>query len=133
MLIDRANLMKLTAPEMTVLVGGLRVIGANYNNSNTGVLTESPGVLNNAFFINLLDMNTQWTPTNKDATQFVGTSGKAHSNKWKASRADLVFGSNSQLRAIAEVYASSDANEKFVNDFVNAWVKVMNADRFDLK
>jgi catalase-peroxidase len=133
LLIDKAQLLTLTAPEMTVLVGGLRVIGANYNNSNTGVLTESPGVLNNAFFINLLDMNTQWTPTNKDATQFVGTSGKAHSNKWKASRADLVFGSNSQLRAIAEVYASSDANEKFVNDFVNAWVKVMNADRFDLK
>jgi catalase-peroxidase len=133
LLLDKAQLLTLSAPEMAVLISGLRVLGANYNNSNTGVLTEAPGTLNNAFFVNLLDMNNQWTPTNKSATQFVGTSGKANSNKWKASRADLVFGSNSQLRAIAEVYASSDANEKFVSDFVNAWVKVMNADRFDLK
>lgn len=133
LLLDKAQLLTLSAPEMTVLVGGLRAIGGNYLNSSKGLLTESPGLLNNAFFVNLLDMGTQWTPTNKDATAFVGTAAKSNTRKWTATRADLVFGSNSQLRAIAEVYAANDANEKFVSDFVNAWVKVMNADRFDLR
>jgi catalase-peroxidase len=133
LLLDKAQLLTLSAPEMTVLVGGLRVIGGNYRNSSKGLLTESPGLLNNAFFVNLLDMSTQWTPTNKHATEFVGTDLKSNKRKWTATRADLIFGSNSQLRAIAEVYATNDANEKFITDFVNSWVKVMNADRFDLR
>lgn len=132
LLLDKAQLLTLTAPEMTVLLGGLRAIGANYANSTEGLLTESPGKLNNAFFVNLLDMGTTWTSSDESATKFIGTDSKTQAKKWTATRADLVFGSNSQLRAIAEVYACDDANQKFVADFVSAWVKVMNADRFDL-
>jgi catalase-peroxidase len=132
LLLDKAQLLTLTAPEMTVLVAGMRVLGANYADADDGILTASPGQLNNAFFVNLLDMGTQWTPTDESATHFVGKETKTGKNKWTATRADLVFGSNSQLRAIAEVYACSDANQKFVTDFTNAWVKVMDADRFDL-
>jgi catalase-peroxidase len=132
LLLDKAQLLTLTAPEMTVLVAGMRVLGANYANTDEGVLTPFPGQLNNAFFVNLLDMDTQWKPTNESATNFIGKEAKTGKNKWTATRADLVFGSNSQLRAIAEVYACDDANQKFVTDFTNAWVKVMDADRFDL-
>jgi catalase-peroxidase len=133
LLLDKAQLLTLTAPEMTVLVGGMRTLGANYANANEGVLTASPGQLNNAFFVNLLDMSTQWTPTDASATKFVGKEAKTGTNKWTATRADLVFGSNSLLRAVAEVYACDDTNQKFVTDFTNAWVKVMDADRFDLR
>jgi catalase-peroxidase len=132
LLIDRANLLTLSAPEMTVLVGGLRVLGANYQHSPLGVFTATPGSLTNDFFVNLLDMGTTWTPTADDATTFEGRDADTGAVKWTGSRADLVFGSNSELRAVAEVYASDDAKEKFVNDFVAAWVKVMNLDRFDL-
>ena len=131
LLIDKANLLRLSAPEMTVLVGGLRVLGANYDGSKLGVFTETPGVLTNDFFVNLLDYDTTWTPTSEDATTFEGRTADGEV-KWTGSRVDLVFGSNSELRAVAEVYAGDDAKEKFVNDFVAAWVKVMNADRFDL-
>jgi catalase-peroxidase len=133
MLLDKAQLLTLTAPEMTVLVGGLRVLDANYGQSKHGVFTAKPGTLSNDFFVNLLDMNTQWAPVSKDAQQFEGTDRKTGQVKWTASRVDLVFGSNSQLRAIAEVYGASDAKQKFVTDFVKAWTKVMHADRFDLK
>ncbi len=129
LLIDRANLLTLSAPEMTVLVGGLRVLGANHDGSDLGVLTDTPGRLDNAFFVNLLELGTSWTPSG-DANTFTG-SGPA-GQRWSASRADLVFGSNSELRALAEVYASDDARAKFVHDFVDAWDKVMNLDRFDL-
>ncbi len=132
MLIDRAQLLTLTAPEMTVLLGGMRVLGTNYNNSDTGVLTNQPGVLTNDFFINLLDIHTQWMPISADKEQFEGRDRKSGVSKWKATRVDLIFGSNSELRAIAEVYACSDAKEKFVTDFVAAWNKVMNLDRFEL-
>jgi catalase-peroxidase len=132
LLIDRANLLNLSAPEMTVLVGGLRVLGANYDGSQLGVLTGLPGTLTTDFFVNLLDMGTTWQPASEDATTFEGHDAATGELKWTASRVDLVFGSNSELRAIAEVYGSDDANEKFVNDFVAAWYKVMNADRFDL-
>ena len=131
LLVDRANLLNLTAPEMTVLVGGLRVLGATTGGSTAGVLTERPGTLTNDFFTNLLDMDVEWKSTG-DEDAFEGldrTSGKV---KWTGSRADLVFGSNSELRALAEVYASDDAEEKFVKDFVAAWVKVMNLDRYDI-
>ncbi len=131
-LVDRANLLGLSAPEMTVLVGGLRVLGANYQGSNLGVLTENPGALTNDFFVNLLDMGTEWVPTPTDDGTYVGNDRASGEKKWVGSRADLLFGSNSQLRALAEVYAEEDANEKFVNDFVAAWAKVMNADRFDI-
>jgi catalase-peroxidase len=133
MLLDKAQLLTLTAPEMTVLVGGLRVLDANYGQSKHGVFTAKPGTLSNDFFTNLLDMNTQWKPVSKEAQQFEGTDRKTGQVKWTASRVDLLFGSNSQLRAIAEVYGASDANQKFVTDFVKAWTKVMHADRFDLK
>ncbi|WP_329403025.1 catalase/peroxidase HPI [Streptomyces melanogenes] len=131
LLLDKANLLNLSAPELTVLVGGLRVLGANHQQSSAGVLTETPGVLTNDFFVNLLDLGTTWRATSEDATAFEGSdaTGKV---KWTGTRADLVFGSNSELRALAEVYASDDAKEKFVKDFVGAWVKVMNLDRFDL-
>jgi len=131
LLVDRANLLTLTAPEMTVLVGGLRVLGANHGGSKAGVLTETPGVLTNDFFVNLLDMGTTWKPASEDSTSFEGSdaSGKV---RWTGTRADLVFGSNSELRAVAEVYASDDAKKKFVKDFVAAWAKVMDLDRFDL-
>ena len=132
LLIDKANLLTLSTPEMTVLVGGLRVLGANYDSSKLGVFTATPGSLTNDFFVNLLDMGTTWQPTSEDANTFEGRDAATGEAKWTGSRTDLVFGSNSELRAVAEVYASDDAKEKFVNDFVAAWDKVMNLDRFDL-
>jgi len=132
LLVDKANLLTLSAPEMTVLVGGLRVLGANYQQSPLGVFTASPGSLTNDFFANLLDMGTTWTATSEDANTFEGRDAATGQLKWTASRADLVFGSNSELRAVAEVYASDDAKEKFAKDFAAAWHKVMNLDRFDL-
>ena len=132
MLIDRAQLLGLTAPEMTVLVGGLRVLGNNHKGTKHGVFTDRPGQLTNDFFVNLVDMGTKWTPANEDAQAFEGRDRATGEVKWTASRVDLVFGSNSQLRALSEVYAQNDAKEKFVNDFVAAWTKVMDADRFDL-
>ncbi|HWE72790.1 MAG TPA: catalase/peroxidase HPI [Stellaceae bacterium] len=131
-LIDRAQLMRLTGPEMTVLVGGLRVLGANHDQSKNGVLTQRPGTLTNDFFVNLLDMSTAWQPVAGSANLFEGRDRKTKAAKWTATRIDLIFGSQSQLRALAEVYAASDAKEKFANDFVAAWTKVMNADRYDL-
>lgn len=132
MLIDKAQLLQLSAPEMAVLVGGLRVLGANFNHAQHGVFTKSPGTLTNDFFVNLVDLNTVWKPIDADTYVFEGRDSKTGAVKWTGTRVDLVFGSNSQLRAIAEVYAQSDATRKFVNDFVAAWTKVMNADRFDL-
>ena len=132
LLIDKAQLLTLTAPELTVLIGGMRSLQANYDHSQHGIFTERPGVLTNDFFVNLLDMSTQWKAASDDNELYEGTDRKTGEKKWTATRADLVFGSNAELRAIAEVYASSDAQEKFVNDFVSAWVKVMNLDRFDL-
>jgi len=133
MLIDRANLLTLSAPELTVLIGGLRVMGTNWDGSDLGVLTDTPGALSNDFFINLLDMGTQWGPADASEMTYVGKDRNTGAEKWKGSRADLIFGSNSQLRAIAEVYACDDAKGKFVCDFVSAWVKVMELDRFDLQ
>ncbi|MEU6410387.1 catalase/peroxidase HPI [Microbispora sp. NPDC046933] len=132
LLVDRANLLNLSAPEMTVLVGGLRVLGANHQQSKLGVLTETPGVLTNDFFVNLLDLGTEWKSTSADQTTFEGRDAATGEVRWTGTRADLVFGANSELRAVAEVYASDDAKEKFVQDFVKAWDKVMNLDRFDL-
>nr|WP_324787964.1 catalase/peroxidase HPI [Streptomyces sp. H51] len=132
LLLDRANLLTLTAPETTVLVGGLRVLGANHQGSQLGVLTSTPESLTNDFFVNLLDMGIEWKPTTEDAETFEGRDRATGELKWSGSRVDLVFGSNSELRAVAEVYASDDAKEKFVEDFVAAWDKVMNLDRFDL-
>ncbi|MEC3876705.1 catalase/peroxidase HPI [Chryseobacterium salviniae] len=132
LLIDKAQLLTLTAPELTVLIGGMRALNANFNGSQHGVFTQKPGTLTNDFFVNLLDMNTKWESVSDDNELYAGTDRNTGERKWTATRADLVFGSNSELRAIAEVYASSDAHEKFVNDFVSAWVKVMNLDRFDL-
>ncbi|WP_375180882.1 catalase/peroxidase HPI [Chryseobacterium sp.] len=132
LLIDKAQLLTLTAPELTVLIGGMRSLNANFDGSSHGIFTQNPGVLSNDFFVNLLDMSTQWKSASDDNELYEGTDRKTGEKKWTATRADLVFGSNSELRAIAEVYASSDAKEKFVNDFVSAWVKVMNLDRFDL-
>ncbi|WP_327107850.1 catalase/peroxidase HPI [Nonomuraea glycinis] len=132
LLVDRANLLTLSAPEMTVLVGGLRVLGATYQQSPLGVLTTTPGTLTNDFFVNLLDLGTTWKATSEDQTTFEGRDAATGEVKWTGSRVDLVFGSNSELRALAEVYASDDAKEKFVKDFVAAWDKVMNLDRFDL-
>ena len=129
---DRAQLLTLTAPEMTVLVGGMRVLTANYKNTRHGVFTERPGALTNDFFVNLLDMSTQWQKSPGSEHVFEGRDRKTGRVKWTGTRVDLVFGSNSQLRAIAEVYASDDSKEKFVRDFVAAWNKVMNLDRFDL-
>ncbi|MGL4309452.1 MAG: catalase/peroxidase HPI [Paracoccaceae bacterium] len=131
MLVDKAQLLNLTAPEMTVLLGGMRALGATHGDSADGVLTTRPGSLTNDFFVNLLDMGTVWKPVGEGAALFEGTCRKTAAKKWTATRADLVFGSNSQLRAIAEVYAQDDAKEKFLRDFVSAWNKVMNADRFD--
>jgi catalase-peroxidase len=131
LLIDKANLLTLSAPQLTVLVGGLRVLGANYDGSKLGVFTDAPGTLTNDFFVNLLDYDTTWTPASEDAITFEGRTADG-AVKWTGSRVDLLFGSNSELRALAEVYASDDAKEKFVHDFVAAWVKVMNLDRFDL-
>jgi catalase-peroxidase len=131
-LIDKAQLLTLTAPEMTVLVGGMRVLNANVGESRHGVLTKRPGTLTNDFFVNLLDMGTEWKATSEDKEEFEGRDRATGDLKWTATRVDLVFGSNSQLRAIAEVYGQDDAGERFVRDFVAAWTKVMNADRFDL-
>jgi catalase-peroxidase len=131
-LINRANLLNLSVPELTVLIGGLRALGANYQGSSLGVLTDKPGQLTNDFFVNLLDMGTKWAPSPADDGTYVGTDRATGEQKWTASRVDLVFGSNSQLRAVAEVYAEDDAKEKFVKDFVAAWVKLANADRFDV-
>ncbi len=129
LLVDKAQLLTLTAPEMTVLLGGLRVLGANSGGSKHGVFTDKPGVLSTDFFVNLLDMGTEWKPAGGG---FEGKERKSGKVKWTATRVDLVFGSNSVLRALAEVYASADGKEKFVKDFVAAWTKVMNLDRFDV-
>ncbi|MDH1975400.1 catalase/peroxidase HPI [Aliarcobacter butzleri] len=133
LLIDKAQLLTLTIPEMTALVGGMRVLGANYANSDLGVFTSNVGVLSNNFFVNLLDMKTAWYPTTQEEDSFVGKDRQSGSMKYSASRVDLLFGSNSQLRAVAEVYAQEDSKEKFVQDFINAWTKVMNLDRFDIQ
>jgi catalase-peroxidase len=133
MLVDRAQLMKLTAPEMTALIGGMRVLDTNYDNSKSGVFTNKPGALTNDYFTNLLDMNTTWKETDKSEQTFVGTDRKTKKIKWRGTRVDLIFGSNSQLRALAEVYACDNSQDKFIKDFISAWVKVMNVDRFDLK
>jgi catalase-peroxidase len=130
--VDRAQLIGLTGSEMTVLTGGLRVLGANHGQSKHGVFTDKSDTLSNDFFVNLLDMNTKWTPVDEEAEEFEGHDRGTGELKWTATRADLVFGSNSRLRAYAEVYACSDSHEKFVSDFVAAWTKVMDADRFDL-
>ena len=132
LLVDKAQLLTLTAPEMTVLVGGMRVLNTNYDNSEHGVFTKRPEVLTNDFFLNLLDMSTAWVPTSETRETFDGRDRKTGELKWTGTRVDLIFGSNSELRALAEVYGSEDAQEKFVNDFVAAWNKVMNLDRFDL-
>ncbi|MBE0616293.1 MAG: catalase-peroxidase, partial [Proteobacteria bacterium] len=132
MLVDKAHLLTLSAPEMTVLVGGLRVLGANVGQSQRGVFTKRPGTLTNDFFVNLLDMGTVWKPTSHAGDTFEGHDRKTGDLRWTGTRVDLVFGSNSQLRALAEVYAQDGAKEKFVCDFVAAWNKVMNLDRFDL-
>jgi catalase-peroxidase len=132
LLVDRAQLLTLTAPEMTVLVGGMRALNANFGGSSHGVLTDRPGALTNDFFVNLLDMGTTWSPTSEDEDVFEGRDRATGELKWTGTRVDLVFGSNSELRAVAEVYGSGDSEEKFVRDFVAAWDKVMNLDRFDL-
>jgi catalase-peroxidase len=132
LLVDKAQLLTLTAPEMTVLVGGMRVLNANYGQTKHGVFTCRPESLTNDFFVNLLDMRTEWKPVSGDADLFEGRDRKTGELKWTGTRVDLVFGSNSQLRALAEVYGSFDAEKKFVHDFIAAWNKVMNLDRFDL-
>ncbi len=132
LLVDRAQLLTLTAPEMTVLVGGLRVLNANFGQSQHGVFTKRPETLTNDFFVNLLDMRTAWKATAEDEDVFEGRDRATGALKWTGTRVDLIFGSNSQLRALAEVYACEDSQEKFLHDFVAAWNKVMNLDRFDL-
>ena len=133
MLVDRAQLMKLTAPEMVVLLGGMRVLNTNFDKSNNGVFTKKPETLTNDFFINLLDMSTTWKEIDKNEELFEGRDRKTNKVKWSGTRVDLICGSNSQLRALAEVYACEDSKSKFISDFVSAWTKVMNLDRFDLK
>jgi catalase-peroxidase len=133
LLVDKAQLLTLTPPEMTVLVGGMRAMDANYDGSKHGIFTDRPGALTNDFFVNLLDMSTEWKATDDTKEVFEGRDRKTGELKYTATRADLIFGSNSELRALAEVYASDDAKEKFVQDFVDAWTKVMMLDRFDLK
>jgi catalase-peroxidase len=133
LLLDRAQLLTLTAPEMTVLIGGMRVLNTNTDGSNRGVFTKTPGTLNNDFFVNLLDMSTRWEGRDGSVSVFEGRDRKTGDVKWTGTRADLIFGSSSELRAVAEVYASADSKTKFVRDFVAAWAKVMNLDRFDLK
>ena len=133
LLVDKAQLLTLTAPEMTVLVGGMRALNANFDNSKNGIFSGSKNQLNNDFFVQLLDMNVIWTAVNADDELFEGRDRKTGDVKYMATRADLIFGSNSELRAVAEVYASNDAKEKFVKDFAKAWNKVMNLDRFDMK
>ncbi len=132
LLIDKAQLLTLTAPEMTVLIGGMRVLNTNFDNSAHGVFTKRAGILSNDFFVNLLDMSTAWKPTSDTKEEFIGYDRKSGETKWTASRVDLIFGSNSELRAIAEVYATADSNKKFINDFVSAWNKIMSLGRFDL-
>jgi catalase-peroxidase len=132
LLIDRAQLLTLTPPELTVLIGGLRVLGANFDASRHGVFTDKVGVLSNDFFVNLLDMGTVWTPVDSEAELFEGRDRKTGAVKYTGTRSDLIFGSNSVLRAYAEVYASEDGKEKFIEDFVAAWAKVMNLGRFEL-
>ncbi len=132
LLVDKAQLLTLTAPEMTVLVGGMRVLNANVGQSQHGVFTKRPETLTNDFFVNLLDMGTEWKATSEDEDVFEGRDRATGKPKWTGTRVDLIFGSNSQLRALAEVYGCADAQQKFVHDFVAAWNKVMNADRFDL-
>ncbi|MBV9118596.1 MAG: catalase-peroxidase, partial [Acetobacteraceae bacterium] len=132
LLVDKAQLLTLTAPEMTVLVGGLRVLGANAGGSKHGVFTQRPETLTNDFFVNLLTMATQWQPSAGSEGVYEGRDRKGDGVKWTATRVDLIFGSHSQLRALGEVYACADSKEKFVRDFVAAWTKVMNLDRFDL-
>ena len=129
-LVDRAQLLRLTGPEMTVLVGGLRVLGANAGDSKHGAFTKQPGKLTNDFFVNLLDMSTEWSPAGDGV--YEGRDRKTKAVKWTGTRVDLIFGAHSQLRAYAEVYATSDAKEKFVKDFAKAWTKVMNLDRYDI-
>jgi catalase-peroxidase len=131
-LVDRAQLLTLTGPEMTVLVGGLRVLGANAGASKHGVFTKQPGTLTNDFFVNLLDMDTEWQPSAGSDGVYEGRDRKTKAPRWTATRVDLIFGSHSQLRALAEVYACADSKAKFVNDFVAAWAKVMELDRFDI-
>ena len=132
LLVDKAQLLTLTAPEMTVLVGGMRVLGANAGQSAYGLFTQRPGMLTNDFFVNLLDMRTAWKPVSGDVGIFEGRDRKTGELRWSGTRADLIFGSHSQLRALAEIHACADSEEKFVKDFVAAWHKVMNLDRFDL-
>jgi len=132
LLVDRAQLLTLTAPEMTVLLGGMRVLNTNFGQTRHGIFTKRPEALTNDFFVNLLDMATEWKAVSESKDLFEGRDRKTGEAKWTATRVDLIFGSNSQLRALAEVYASADAREKFVQDFVAAWTKVMNLDRFDL-
>jgi catalase-peroxidase len=132
LLVDRAQLLTLTAPEMTVLVGGMRVLNANFGQSQHGVFTKRPETLTNDFFVNLLDMSTTWKATSEDDDVFQGRDRESGALKWTGTRVDLIFGSNSQLRALAEVYGCEDSQEKFLHDFVAVWNKVMNLDRFDL-
>jgi catalase-peroxidase len=132
MLVDRAQLLTLSAPEMTVLLGGMRVLHTNFDRSQHGVFTERPEVLTNDFFLNLLDLGTGWKATSEDEELFEGRDRVTGELKWTGTRVDLIFGSNSELRALAEVYGSEDSQEKFVQDFVAAWTKLMNLDRFDL-
>ena len=131
-LIDKVQQLRLTAPEMTVLIGGLRVLNTNFDRASFGVLTERPETLTNDFFVNLLDMRYVWKATSDSQDIFEGSERKSGKPKWKATRADLIFGSNAQLRAVSEVYACSDSQPKFVKDFVKTWFKVMNLDRFDI-
>ncbi|MFD6371861.1 peroxidase family protein, partial [Streptomyces roseolus] len=133
LLVDRANLLTVSAPELTVLVGGLRALGITQPGTSLGLLTANPGTLTNDFFVNLLDLGTTWSPVSGDANTFEGRDDATGEVKWTGTRADLVFGSNSELRALAEVYASDDAQDKFVTDFVAAWTKVMDLDRFDVR
>ena len=133
MLVDKAQLMTLTAPEMTALVGGMRVLNTNFDKSQHGVFTKNPEALTNDYFLNLLDLNTTWKATTDAQEVFEGRDRKTGEMKWTGTRVDLIFGSNSELRALAEVYGCSDSQGKFVKDFVAAWTKVMNLDRFDVK
>jgi catalase-peroxidase len=133
MLVDRAQLLGLSAPEMTVLVGGMRVLDANHGGSRNGVFTDKPGTLTNDFFVNLVDMATEWKPVGAEGYLFEGRDRDSGQTKWTGTRVDLIFGANSLLRAVSEAYAQADAGEKFVKDFAKAWAKVMNNDRFDLK
>jgi catalase-peroxidase len=132
LLVDKAQLLTLSVPEMTVLIGGMRTLKTNFDNSDYGVFTDRPGVLTNDFFVNLLDMNYEWKTADDTKEKFEVRDRKTGKLKWKATRVDLIFGSNSELRAVAETYATSDNKEKFVKDFISAWTKVMNLDRFEL-